>query len=125
MIWACNLGSSPNPFCGYQIENQLRQIILRGNFTKEQLRTYCDRKDNKEAENVQSVVDLTLGEYLQLLADPVSWKQLKLLVDRTIFLHQLNRIREIRNDVMHFDPEPISDDELNALRRFMVFLQQL
>jgi hypothetical protein len=83
-----------------------------------------DRKDSKELESVQSVADLTLGEYLQLLADPQSWKQLQLSLDRTIFIHRLDTIRVIRNDVMHFDPDPISDEELATLRRFTVFLQQ-
>jgi CBS domain-containing protein len=108
-----------------QIENQIRQIIVRGGFTREQLRAYADRKDSKELESVQSVADLTLGEYLQLLADPQSWKQLQLSLDRTIFIHRLDTIPVIRNDVMHFDPDPISDEELATLRRFTVFLQQL
>ena len=105
-----------------EIENQIRQIIIRGGFTTDQLKSYCDRKDNRELEKIQSVADLNLGEYLQLLADPQAWRQLRLRLDRTIFIHRLNQVREIRNDIMHFDPDPISEDELNTLRKFTAFL---
>ncbi len=37
----------------------------------------------------------------------------------------LDRVREIRNDVMHFDPDPLPDSDLAALRRFVKFLQAL
>jgi len=38
---------------------------------------------------------------------------------------ELDNVRLIRNDVMHFDPDGISDDDLQALRRLVAFLQKL
>jgi hypothetical protein len=106
-----------------EIENQIRQIIVsRGRFTLAQLKTYRDLND---ARNIDGVAELSLGEYQRLLQNPQCWEQLQLGVDRTIFDAGLDRVREIRNDVMHFDPDPITDSELNALRRFTVFLQRL
>ena len=31
----------------------------------------------------------------------------------------------IRNEVMHFDPDPVPEGELEVLRRFSQFLQRL
>jgi CBS domain-containing protein len=108
-----------------EIENKIRQIIVRAAFTKEQLQKYADRKDAKEIERIQGVADLSLGEYLQLLADPASWNQLNFRLDRVAFVQRLDEVRVIRNDIMHFDPDPILEEELNTLRKFRAFLQQL
>jgi hypothetical protein len=37
----------------------------------------------------------------------------------------LNKVREIRNDVMHFDPDGIPPADLEQLRDFAHFLQRL
>ena len=50
---------------------------------------------------------------------------MKLSVDRKIFVRNLDKVRRIRNDVMHFDPDGVSDDDLEALRKFTMFLQSL
>jgi hypothetical protein len=46
-------------------------------------------------------------------------------IDRVTYCADLDAIREIRNNVMHFDPEGVSDDELRKLRMFTNFLKQL
>jgi hypothetical protein len=37
----------------------------------------------------------------------------------------LDQVRDIRNDVMHFDPDGIPPDDLERLREFARFLQRL
>jgi len=46
-------------------------------------------------------------------------------VDRVVFGKGLDEVRRIRNDVMHFDPDGLSDEDLATLRRFVQFLQGL
>jgi len=41
------------------------------------------------------------------------------------FVSRLNRVREIRNDVMHFDPDGLEDTDLFILREFAQFLKRL
>ena len=65
---------------------------------------------------VSKASDLTLGEYARLLENPVRWQRLQLQLDRAEFLKPLQRIREIRNDVMHFDPDPLAEDDLKLLK---------
>lgn len=68
---------------------------------------------------------MTFGEYIRLLENPNCWSKLQLSIDRTTFCNQLNRVRNIRNGVMHFDPDGIPPDELEVLRKFTDFLQRL
>lgn len=105
-----------------EIENHVRRLI-GGKFTAEELKAVRDPGDQQR--DVVSVADLTFGEYVRLLENPTLWDRLKLGVDRATFVKELDNVRVIRNDVMHFDPDGISDDDLHALRRFVAFLQKL
>lgn len=105
-----------------EIENHIRRLIDR-KFTAEEIRAACDPDDSER--QVETVADLTFGEYLRLLEQPDHWTTVGLELDRRVFLKQLERVREIRNDVMHFDPDPIAAEELSLLRRCAQFLQGL
>jgi len=74
---------------------------------------------------VDGVSDLTFGEYVRLLENEQRWNKLGVQIDRGKFNEQLGRIRDIRNDVMHFDPDGIGDADLDELRRFSGFLDRL
>lgn len=38
---------------------------------------------------------------------------------------QLEDVRQIRNDVMHFDPDPMAPKQLDVLKNAAKFMQQL
>ncbi len=105
-----------------EIENLLRGII-GDHFSVSELADARDPED--ENRKVDSPADLNFGEYVRLLQKPENWKRLDLAIDRTVFCSDLDAIREIRNNVMHFDPEGIVDDDLSKLRNFTNFLKQL
>ncbi|WP_437092270.1 hypothetical protein [Streptomyces sp. enrichment culture] len=46
-------------------------------------------------------------------------------VNRVQFVRQLDRVREIRNQVAPFDPEPLSPQRAEELRQFVGLLRQL
>jgi CBS domain len=106
-----------------EIENHVRGLIQRGRFTTEQLRSCCDPNDRDRV--INGMFDLTFGDYIHLLEKTGLWSQLKLSIDRAIFIANLDKVREIRNDVMHFDPDGITESDLEALRKFVSFLQRL
>jgi CBS domain-containing protein len=105
-----------------EIENQVRRL-MDGKFTKEELAQAKDPNDTGRV--VENVSDLTFGEYLRLLQDPSGWSKLKIAIERSIFVRDLDAVRSIRNDVMHFDPDPLPESDLLTLRRFSRFLQSL
>jgi len=105
-----------------EIENYIRRLI-DGKFTIEQLSAV--RNPTDDARIITNVADLTFGEYLRLLENPEYWEILQIPVDRTIFVKKLDRVRELRNDVMHFDPDPFVEEDIQTLRLFSDFMRSL
>lgn len=105
-----------------EIESQVRKLI-HGKFSVEELQEV--RNENDPDRLVESVSDLTFGEYLRLIQPDTKWAKLKLEIDRTEFVKRCDDVREIRNDVMHFDPDGLSEDDIAQLRGFAAFLRTL
>jgi len=105
-----------------EIENHLRDLI-DAKFKKEDLEGARDPSDADR--KVNSASDLTFGEYVRLLENDSQWEKLELKLDRRAFVAKLDAVRLIRNDVMHFDPEGIAEKDLDSLRSFVKFLQDL
>jgi predicted transcriptional regulator len=105
-----------------EIENLVRNMI-GDRFLPTELSSARD-PDSRDRE-VRSVADLTFGEYIRLLEDPERWTRLQLAIDRVLFCKNLDRIRTIRNDVTHFDPDGITPADLDTLRHFTNFLKQV
>jgi hypothetical protein len=105
-----------------EIENHVRRL-MDGKFNKEELTAAKDPSDTER--KIGNVADLTFGEYVRILQEPTRWQKLGLAIDRTIFIKDLDAVREIRNDVMHFDPDPLPENDLRTLRKFVKFLQAL
>lgn len=104
-----------------EIENHIRRL-LDGKFTNEQLTPIQNRDESR---TISTIADLTFGEYLRLLEKPEHWESLQIPVDRAIFTKQLHQVRELRNDVMHFDPDPFEDKDIQMLRLFTNFMRVL
>ena len=110
--------AGPFLFIG-QIEGHLRQLIHR-KFTIEELRNSSLSQDR-----IEGAADLSLGDYQQLLGKPENWEKLNLEIDRKEFVHHLERVREIRNEVMHFDPDGLEEDDVRMLRDVARFFENL
>lgn len=105
-----------------EIENGVR-LILHQKFTLKELEEA--KAPGDEGRVIESPSDLTFGEYIRLLEPDKRWKKLRIEIDRTEFLERLNRVRDIRNDVMHFDPDGLDPADLVFLREFAQFLKRL
>jgi predicted transcriptional regulator len=73
----------------------------------------------------QNFADLSFGEYVRLIQHPGCWSRLGLTVDSGVLIGLLEEIRIIRNDVMHFDPDPMTAEELGKLKQAARFLQEV
>ena len=105
-----------------EIENHLRRLIST-RFSIDELKTAKNSTD--ENREVAAVDDLTLGEYIRFLQSEDKWKRLSLRLDRAQFIKWLEDVRDVRNDVMHFDPDPVSADRLQLLREVASMMQTL
>ncbi len=103
-----------------EIEGHLRQLI-HGKFTVEQMQL----ASTEGGRPVEGTADLTLGGYHQLLSNRENWEKLKLNIDRAEFTKQLDAVRNVRNDVMHFDPDGLSTEDTRTLQNFARFLRKI
>ncbi len=105
-----------------EIENGIRHL-LHGKFNNKELQGA--RVESDTARSVNGPSDLTFGEYVRLLEPESNWKKLGVQIDRVEFTRQLDRVREIRNDVMHFDPDGLDPDDKKFLTEFAQFLKRM
>lgn len=105
-----------------EIENLLRQIIA-SRFLIDEMKEAKDPAD--EGREINVVSDLGFGEYIRLLDHDVRWQKLGLALDRKTFCKTLDGVRQIRNDVMHFDPDGIPPRQLGRLRDCASFLKSI
>lgn len=105
-----------------QIENHIRKLLDQ-KFSTEEL-TISTTYEEKPKE-IKSLSDLNFGQYIKLLEDPAKFEKLKLSIDKTLLTKQLDNVRKIRNDVMHFDPDGITTKDLELLRQTLSFLHTI
>ena len=102
-----------------EIEHHLRNLI-RGMFTVDEL-----AEASEGTKTVKGPDDLSFGDYGKLLEKPESWARLGLDIDRKVFVARLEKIRGIRNEVMHFSPDDHEFENIELLERSARFLREL
>lgn len=105
-----------------QIENHIRKILDQKFTTAELSLQQITKEKPKE---IKSLAELTFGHYVRIIEDPKKFEKLQLNIDRAILVNQLDEVRKIRNDVMHFDPDGITPESLELLRKTVAFLHTL
>jgi CBS domain-containing protein len=105
-----------------EIELHIRQL-LQGKVSAEDLDWLASA--DTTAPKPKSISDLSFGGYIRLLQRPEVWVKLSLNIDQASLTAQLEEVRQIRNDVMHFDPDPMTAKQLDVLKNATKFMQQL
>lgn len=95
-----------------EIEGHLRRLV-QSKFAESDFDKLRTRHEGLG--DISGPDDLTLGDYCQLLQDSERWGRLGLEIDRATFVKHLDSVRSIRNDVMHFDPDGLEQDEKTML----------
>ena len=114
------LGEFAGPFLFVgEIEGHLRNLI-QGQFTLEELQAASG--DDRPIEGSSN---LTFGGYCRLLESADNWERLGLGIDRAEFIRNLHAVRDMRNDVMHFNPDGLDGDQRKILRNVARFFDQL
>ena len=105
-----------------EIERRLRRTI-DDCFERPELEAV--RAPGDEGREIRSAQDLAFGEYGRLLEEPKRWAKLDWPIDRVTFTAALNEVRSVRNEVMHFSPDPLDDDQVVTLTNFIKWLRTL
>jgi CBS domain-containing protein len=105
-----------------EIERRLRQTLAT-RFTVVDFAVVRDPAGTNRT--IDSANDLTLGETLRLIENPSNWDQLCWPVERSEFINALNDVKDIRNEVMHFSPDPLSEAQKRSLLNFAGWLRAM
>ena len=77
---------------------------------------------NDQGSEDRSAPNLTLGECQRWLEEDDNWYAVGIPLDKTEFIRRLDKVRGIRNSVMHFNTDAI-DEDLETLNGFARLLQ--
>jgi CBS domain-containing protein len=102
-----------------ELDQVLRKLIAR-TFSLNEVCTMCD-PDGKRS--IDSYDKLEMGDYQRMLENPDHWKKLGWPLDRATFIKRLDDLRLIRNNVMHFNPEPRDPQAVQKLRFMLKLLR--
>ncbi|MGH3600374.1 MAG: hypothetical protein ACRDQH_08870, partial [Pseudonocardiaceae bacterium] len=102
-----------------ELDRLLRQVICR-TFDLEEVTSRC----GPSAQPPKSFDDLAFGDYQRVLENADSWRKLGWPLDRPTFVKRLDELRQLRNDIMHFNPDPVPADAVDKLRNFIKLLHE-
>jgi CBS domain-containing protein len=105
-----------------EVELHIRQL-LHGKVSDEDLESL--EFPGNAGPKPKSTSDLGFGGYIRLFQRPEIWSKLSLNIDQISLTAHLEEVRKIRNDVMHFDPDPMTPKQLDVLKDAAKFMQQL
>jgi CBS domain-containing protein len=107
-----------------EVEKGIRRL-LQGKYSREDLRAARTVQAQTSTREIESVVDLTFGDYVRLLELPENWQKLALAIDRVEFVSLLRDVGDIRNKLMHFRSDGLGKVEIGRLREAAAFLKRL
>jgi len=105
-----------------QIENHIR-LLLTDKFLLEDIHKVIGIE--VDGLKINSIDDLSFGQYLRLIEYPENWNKLEINCDKTMFIKNLHEVREVRNDIMHFEPAGITDDQYYLLCKVSEYLNKI
>lgn len=105
-----------------QIENHIR-LLLADKFLLEEIHNVIVKE--VDGLKINSIDDLNFGQYLRLIEDPTNWNRLEVNCNKTMFIKYLHDVREVRNDIMHFEPAGITDEQYCLLRNVSDYLNKI
>jgi hypothetical protein len=77
------------------------------------------------------MAQLTMGDYQRILENPDCWDKLgwalgagRWTLDRWLFSARPREIAQVRNNLMHFNNDPLPDDMVSMLQNFLDLLYE-
>ncbi|MEV7866573.1 CBS domain-containing protein [Streptomyces sp. NPDC088124] len=104
-----------------EIEQRLRRVVDRC-IPLDRIRAVVP---GRRASRVNSAANLTFGAYGHLLKVAENWTAVGWAIDQEYFLTALEECRQFRNSLMHFSPDPVTDDQLQPAQGLLGLLRSL
>jgi predicted transcriptional regulator len=103
-----------------RIDQSLRRII-EATFPMKAIMPLCDREGLR---GLSTCDQLTMGDYQRILQNPDCWTGLRWSLDRKTLCARLEEVAQVRNNLMHFNSDPLPDDVVSMLQNFINLLQE-
>lgn len=104
-----------------ELERRLRAVIDRC-FSLGEIQAAANPNDQRSIEGAD---DLTIGDIARLIGQPANFAKLPWVIDRQIFVKALGEVRSIRNDLVHFSPDPLEESQVHLLHNVVRWLREL
>lgn len=85
----------------------------------------CGMRITTPERDSYAINDLSFGQLIRLLERPQTWLKVGLQVNKRALLDRLEKVREVRNAVMHFDPDGLPDEDLALLEQTSRLLRKV
>lgn len=69
--------------------------------------------------------EMTFGDYVRFFRQDNIWTHLGWQIDCRLFTGKLDQIREVRNEIMHFRPDPLTATQRQRLEEFAGWMRHL
>ncbi len=102
--------------------DRLLRLTLEREFDLEEVIAVCDPGATRD---IEAFDELTIGDYQRVLEHHGCWDRVGWRLDRKVFIARLDELRMIRNDITHFNPDPIPQDAVELLRNMIKLLKDL
>jgi restriction system protein len=108
-----------------EVEQRLRGIVdsalADGRLALEWLQNAFGRRRGE----IQAARNLTLGQYHRVFESPERWEKFGLAVNHDLFLTWVFEVKDFRNNLMHFSPDPLAPGDLVTVQGFLNLLKAL
>jgi CBS domain-containing protein len=104
---------------------QLGEIEIRLHRCTRDKFSVTDLRKATHKNNINSIDDMTLGNYVFLLKEEEMWRQTEWEIPQEGFLVDLRKARDIRNRIAHYDARPVSDADRQDVARFLNWMRHL
>jgi CBS domain-containing protein len=108
-----------------EIERRLRRCVNRMCPTVEILREAATNPESKRKCSAKTAAELTLFQIEQIFTKPDRWAVLGWQVQQNTFIAEMKTIRQIRNKVAHFKPDPLKQNEAESVYAFAGLVKDL
>ncbi len=102
-----------------EIDQELR-LLIQNTFDEETVRQAC----TSARLSFKAFDSMSISQYQAVLNNENCWKQLSWPLDRQTFIARLDKLRKVRNNVMHFNPDPVRPKDVQKLRNFLRLIRQ-
>ncbi|WP_084496790.1 CBS domain-containing protein [Nocardia amamiensis] len=102
-----------------EAENRLRRSADE-HFDLQDLK---DSVPSYQKSRIKDASDLTFGNYVYLLRDADRWRKLGWRLDQDQVIDLLEKVKDVRNDLMHFATDPLSEEKFAAVTGLLQLLR--